>query len=122
MTALKAARTDADRDYDTDVGNRIRAFRRDAGLTPTDLAVASGVTFQQVQKYERGTNRVAASRLALIATALGVAPSELLGEDRSDGPALSPAQKRLLVLFDRASPEQQKVTLSFLDSLLSAGR
>jgi transcriptional regulator with XRE-family HTH domain len=41
-------------------------------LSQTDLAKASGITFQQVQKYEKGTNRVSASRLFEFATLLGV--------------------------------------------------
>jgi transcriptional regulator with XRE-family HTH domain len=54
------------------VGERMRAERMRAGLTQTQLGVAVGVTFQQIQKYERGVNRVSASTLARAAGALGV--------------------------------------------------
>ncbi|GAA0655518.1 helix-turn-helix domain-containing protein [Brevundimonas lenta] len=54
------------------VGERIRAERMAAGLTQTQLGAAVGVTFQQIQKYERGVNRVSASTLARAAKALGV--------------------------------------------------
>lgn len=54
------------------VGKRIRARRLDVGLTQIDLGKALGVTFQQVQKYEFGTNRVSAGRLYEIGTVLNV--------------------------------------------------
>jgi transcriptional regulator with XRE-family HTH domain len=55
---------------DLSVASRIKAARNQAGLTQTNLAHAIGVTFQQVQKYENGTNRVTAHRLQQIAMAL----------------------------------------------------
>jgi transcriptional regulator with XRE-family HTH domain len=57
---------------DVAVGQRIRAFRKEANRSQTELANQIGVTFQQVQKYENGTNRVGAGRLTLIARALDV--------------------------------------------------
>ena len=48
---------------DVHVGARVRLRRTLLGMTQTDLADALGLTFQQVQKYERGTNRISASRL-----------------------------------------------------------
>lgn len=57
---------------DVAVGQRIRAFRKEANLSQTELADQIGVTFQQVQKYENGTNRVGAGRLTMIARALDV--------------------------------------------------
>jgi transcriptional regulator with XRE-family HTH domain len=55
---------------DVAVGERIRAFRKSANLSQTELANQIGVTFQQVQKYEKGTNRVGTGRLTQIARAL----------------------------------------------------
>lgn len=52
------------------VGFQIRRLRLMRGLTQSDLAKAVSVTFQQMQKYERASNRVSASRLAAIAAAL----------------------------------------------------
>jgi transcriptional regulator with XRE-family HTH domain len=57
---------------DKHVGNRIRLRRLDIGCSQTKLAKAVGVAFQQVQKYEKGTNRIAASRLYKLAKILGV--------------------------------------------------
>ena len=55
---------------DLHVGLRLRARRRELGITLDTLAAALGLTFQQVQKYERGTNRVSASKLYAIALTL----------------------------------------------------
>ena len=48
---------------DVEIGRKIRALRLERGLSQTDLAGGIGLTFQQVQKYEKGVNRVSASRL-----------------------------------------------------------
>ena len=55
---------------DVKVGAKIRARRRLVGMTQERLAATLGVTFQQIQKYEKGTNRVSASRLQTLAGAL----------------------------------------------------
>jgi transcriptional regulator with XRE-family HTH domain len=57
---------------DLHVGSAIRVRRKSMQISQTDLADALGVSFQQVQKYERGTNRVSASRLYDIGACLGV--------------------------------------------------
>lgn len=57
---------------DVRIGQRMRARRLDIGMSQERLAELLGVTFQQVQKYEKGVNRVAASRLFDVASALEV--------------------------------------------------
>ena len=57
---------------DVHVGQRIRQRRVLVGMSQTDIAKAVGLTFQQVQKYERGANRTSASKLFEFATILGV--------------------------------------------------
>ena len=57
---------------DRHVGERVRMARASRGLSQTALATAGGVSFQQVQKYEKGTNRIGASRLFEFAEFLGV--------------------------------------------------
>lgn len=57
---------------DVHVGNRLRVRRMLAGLTQEELAAAAGITFQQVQKYEKGANRISASRLYAFANVLKV--------------------------------------------------
>jgi transcriptional regulator with XRE-family HTH domain len=60
---------------DTHIGQKIRARRTLLGLSQTNLANAAGITFQQIQKYERGVNRVGAGRLQQFSGALGVPAS-----------------------------------------------
>lgn len=59
------------------VGSRVRLFRTARGLSQSRLADDLGITFQQVQKYEKGTNRISASRLFEISRLLGVDVPEL---------------------------------------------
>ncbi len=80
---------------DVMVGARIRIFRTHCGMSQSDLADKIGVAFQQVQKYEKGTNRVGASRLSRIAAVLGVSIGELF-ESSGDKPADSKSPFRLL--------------------------
>lgn len=65
---------------DKRVGNMLRMRRLMLGLSQTEVANAVGVTFQQVQKYEKGTNRISASRLQEIAGLLQVPPHFFFGE------------------------------------------
>jgi len=57
---------------DVEIGRKIRALRLERGLSQTNLADGIGLTFQQVQKYEKGTNRVSAGRLQKIADLLNI--------------------------------------------------
>jgi transcriptional regulator with XRE-family HTH domain len=84
---------------DIEVGRRVRAFRLQKGLSQEKLADQLGVTFQQVQKYEKGTNRIAAGRLQRIAEILEIPITEFFIQHRSIGTA----QSELSVLVDTAA-------------------
>ncbi|MGA7787338.1 MAG: helix-turn-helix transcriptional regulator [Xanthobacteraceae bacterium] len=56
------------------VAQRIRAKRKAMGLTQSELSVKLGVTFQQMQKYEKGTNRISAGRLYRLCEIFAVDP------------------------------------------------
>lgn len=60
-----------DRSVDRHVGERIRSRRAELGLTQHDLASTLGISYQQVQKYETGANRVSAGRLYDLSQRLG---------------------------------------------------
>lgn len=62
---------------DITVGNTVRELRIRKGVSQQALGDQIGVSFQQVQKYERGTNRMGSSRLVQIAEALGVQVEDL---------------------------------------------
>lgn len=74
-------------DVDRLVGSRVRMQRMIIGISQEKLGEALGLTFQQVQKYEKGTNRISASRLQKIASVLGVSIDFLYGDS---GSAASP--------------------------------
>lgn len=67
---MKAKSTNA---VDAYVGERVRFRRKMLGMSQSSLAEALGITFQQIQKYEKGINRIGASRLLRIAEIFGVA-------------------------------------------------
>jgi transcriptional regulator with XRE-family HTH domain len=60
---------------DVHIGQKVRTRRILLGLSQTELADAAGISFQQIQKYEKGSNRVGASRLQQFSETLGVSPS-----------------------------------------------
>lgn len=64
---------------DLKIGQAIRAVRITRGMSQTDLAEFLGMTFQQVQKYEGGKNRISTSALILICQKLGVSPMDIIG-------------------------------------------
>lgn len=70
---------------DVAIGQKVRALRLDRGLSQSDLGQQVGVTFQQMQKYEKGSNRISAGRLARIAAALGVPVTAFYGEAAASG-------------------------------------
>ena len=69
---------------DIEVGARVRLRRKHLSMSQSALAAALGLTFQQVQKYERGSNRVSASMLVKIAVKLETTVGALIGENDSD--------------------------------------
>jgi transcriptional regulator with XRE-family HTH domain len=73
---------------DLEIGRRIRALRLERGLSQTELGNLLGVTFQQIQKYEKGANRVAAGRLQRVAESLDV-PITFFYSGSTSGPASS---------------------------------
>ena len=68
---------------DVMVGAKIRIFRTHRGMSQSDLAARIGVAFQQVQKYEKGINRVGASRLSRIAAVLEISIGDLFEPSRN---------------------------------------
>ena len=77
---MGTAQTKAPNAIDIAVGRRIRQRRAMLGFSQTKLATELGVTFQQVQKYEKGVNRVGSSRLQSIARVLEVSVSYFFDE------------------------------------------
>jgi len=82
----KTTETGTPHPLDIALGSRIRLRRRELGFSQEQLAREVGITFQQVQKYEHGTNRVSFSRLVEIAQALKCGIVDIIGDlDRPTG-------------------------------------
>ena len=119
---------------DAVVGRTIRALRLSRGISQGALGVRLGVSFQQIQKYENGTNRVGAGRLAQIAMALDVPMESLLQgvptakrrARKEDDPLalLSSGQAmRLARAFSRIGDGRIRVALvSLAEGIASEGR
>ncbi len=79
---------------DVHVGARVRLRRTLLGMTQTTLGDALGLTFQQVQKYERGTNRVSASRLYDLSRVLDMSIEHFFEDMPPEVAARPPAKRR----------------------------
>lgn len=85
---------------DKAIGERIRFYRVAKKLNQTDLGDHLGISFQMIQKMERGINRCGADRLTRIAAYLGVTTNDLLGVD-GDSPAMNGETAELLTFMGR---------------------
>lgn len=106
---------------DIAVGHRIRARRKAARISQSKLATHLGVSFQQVQKYERGTNRVSASKLAEIASTLETTVADLMGEtgNADANPRMAallaiPGALNLLEGFEQLPPNIRQAVVNFV--------
>jgi transcriptional regulator with XRE-family HTH domain len=116
MASLMADTKKKPNPIDTHVGSRIRLRRNMLGMSQEKLGDSLGITFQQIQKYEKGTNRVGASRLQAIASILAVPVSFFLedapGETTSVGLAEAPSAD--FVVDFLGSPEGLQLNRAFV--------
>jgi transcriptional regulator with XRE-family HTH domain len=103
---------------DETVARNLRHFRIARGMSQTALGDAVGVTFQQIQKYEKGTNAVAPGRLRQMCGVLGVAPAEMFGKQPElDGepiPEMTPWAYRTLIALNKIETEHVRRSLGAL--------
>jgi transcriptional regulator with XRE-family HTH domain len=100
---------------DVHVGSRIRLRRTLLGISQATLAEAIGLTFQQVQKYEKGANRVSSSRLYDLGQILDVPLSYFFDEMSAGVSAQSPSG--LMLSKQRPESEQEKDPLAKRETL-----
>jgi len=109
------------RAIDEYVGRQLRSVRLLRGLSQEKLAESINLTFQQLQKYERGANRISASQLYQLSKILGVAPSLFFdGLEQSSTTkilAINKEQVALIQHFEEAPPQIRKAVLTFLKSM-----
>lgn len=106
---------------DVEVGHRLRALRLARNVSQSRLADAVGVTFQQIQKYERGKNRISASMLAKIAQVLELSPAEFFPPEQRGLPAEGLAGalgtatlRQIMAVLSELDEEQAKLALRLL--------
>ena len=113
-------------EIDVYVGQRLRKRRTELGISQGSLGRQLGVTFSQVQKYEKGTNRIGAGRLYHIAAFLGVstlyffeglegAPHEVEGEDIADVASDAASMRDLVARI--SDPHARQALLSLASSM-----
>lgn len=111
---------------DVHVGRSLARRRMELGLNQSDLGRALGVTFQQIQKYERGSNRVSASKLWLAASALGVGidyfyPAAKAGDVVAiDASPPTPRALEMARLFPVLGDSAQRVVLNLARELAAS--
>jgi transcriptional regulator with XRE-family HTH domain len=113
---------------DLEVGRRVRTFRLQKGLSQEKLGDQLGLTFQQVQKYENGTNRIGAGRLQRIAEILGVSVTEFFTSEKHGKTAPSElfglldtaASLRLLRAYSRIRDPQVQQAVTHLVEKIAA--
>lgn len=109
---------------DTHVGQRLRNRRAAMGLTQTHVAEKLGISFQQIQKYEQGRNRISASKLFDVAQILEVEVAyffEGLDQPKADALAPQTAQETLvLTLFRGRTPDTRDAIIRILQAAEAA--
>lgn len=111
-------------DFDQLLGAVIRARRVALGLSQPDIANACGITFQQVQKYEHGTNRLSASRLSVIGRTLKTSGAELMAQAEATNLAdlrpATPSHEGLLLgrAIGHLVPDELGILLSLARGLI----
>jgi len=109
-----AARPRAGTGLDAFVGARMALRRTALGLSQTALATRLGISFQQVQKYERGTNRISASRLHAVAAVLGMPITDFFPQTAAANPQeMIEADWPAGLRFMSATTEGQAVAANF---------
>ena len=84
------------RAHDRTIGARVRRERKARGYTIEQIGEILGISYQQVQKYESGANRISAGKLALLAEELGISFDDLLSISENDHSTVDPKLLRLL--------------------------
>ena len=107
------------------VGRNVRQLRSRRRVSQLELGEALGLTFQQIQKYEKGTNRVSASKLHQIALFLGVEISALFEGAETNQPVkteLSPEAYELAVHYDKLPSPAGKEAVKTILTLMTNER
>ncbi|MEX0760649.1 MAG: helix-turn-helix transcriptional regulator [Tistlia sp.] len=119
---------DLDKNFNESVGERLRAARLSLGLSQTELAQRLGLSYQQVQKYEVGTNGLSLSRALQMAGALGItldrlmpdAPQPTASGEGQDPMALDRGTRRMARLYHGLPSRKRALVKQFAELLSNA--
>lgn len=119
-----------DKSFNETVGQRLRAARLSLGLSQTELAQRLGLSYQQVQKYEVGTNGLSLSRALQMAGALGISvdrlmpdspqPATLVSGEGPDPMALDRGTRRMARLYHSLPSRKRALVKQFAELLANA--
>ncbi len=108
-------------EFDVELGRKVREFREFRGISQQKLAEHLGVSFQQIQKYETGTNRISAVNLWRIADVFGVPIEDFQPFESTtgvqDSPPLNRRTVRMVKAFHSVNDDTQKNICNFLEKL-----
>ncbi len=112
---------------DVALGLRVRLRRKELGLSQSDLAHATGITFQQVQKYEKGANRISFSRLVEISEALRCSVRDLIGDigmskitaagSKTMAALMTPGAPALMEAYKHITPQNRQLLVKLARQL-----
>jgi transcriptional regulator with XRE-family HTH domain len=127
-------------DFDVEIGRRVRAERRNHGIAQSEFADALDLSFQQLQKYEQGTNRISAGRLLQMANLLNIPVAQFFeGLEDAHKPANSAAREagaeyqrllnfasgregqKLFRAFDKLDAQGRRAVLRMMEALAASG-
>ena len=102
---------------DLHVGHKIKWYRAQSGLSQQELADRLNISYQQLHKYENGSNSISASRMLEVVGHLNIGVSQLFegygeeGDHSKNFPALSKEQSNLIKHFNQISEKEQRDSL-----------
>lgn len=105
--------------FDKDVGITMRTYRNRAGISQEEMGNELGVTFQQVQKYELGKNRIAFGRAVQVCRLLKIPLDDLAGLNGSKRPAtpIAAVDFKILDRLSKLDPDVKSIVLNIADLL-----
>lgn len=105
-------------EHDKEIGFRIRKIRQDKRLTQSEVAAKLHITYQQLQKYELGKNKIPASRLTKIASIMGVTEQSILLPNQNFEQIRKLQNQRVALLWQKLTDDRKRnVVIQLLEQL-----
>jgi len=103
------------------IGARIRAFRLEHGLTQTDFAGRTGITRQQIGRYESGLDLPSLQNAMILTKFMDILVDELLHGNRGEDIRIAdPSLRERFVIIDQMTPDRRHAACDFMDIFISS--